>query len=111
MKRASIYAVYMAVVFLSLIYSDAYGSQNGDTAATVNGYRITGQALKQRINAILPTAFYHSNISEKQRKKIEKKALKNLINLALLYQEAVKIGLTPAESEIAGQIKKIKKPI
>jgi len=111
MKRASIYMLCIAVIFFSLIYSDAYGNsqKNSYTAATVNGYRITEQALKQRINAILPTAFYHSSISEKQRKKIEKKALKNLINSALFYQEAVRIGLSPAESEIIKRIEKMKK--
>ncbi len=111
MKKASIYVLCVAAVFLSLIYSDAYGNsqKNSYTAATVNGYRITEQALKQGIDAILPTAFYHSDISEKQKEKIKKKVLDNLINSALFYQEAVRIGLTPAENEIIERIENIKK--
>ncbi|NOZ84263.1 MAG: hypothetical protein GXP60_05590 [Epsilonproteobacteria bacterium] len=111
MKRASIYVLFIAVVFLSLNYSDTYGDsqKNSYTAATVNGYQITEQALKQRINAILPMAFYHSNISEKQKKKIRKEVLDNLINSALFYQEAEKIGLMPAESEIIKRMEKIKR--
>ncbi len=110
MKRVGIYAVCIAAVFLSLIYSDAYGNSQIDSnpAAIVNGYKITKAALKQAVDEILPMAFYHSSISEKQKKKIERKALDNLINEVLFYQEAVRIGLAPAKSEITSRIKKIK---
>lgn len=63
--------------------------------AKVNGEFITAKDLEAGVDALIPRATYHGTINEEKRNEFRKKALKELIDGELQYQDAVARGMKP----------------
>ncbi len=75
----------------------------------VNGLEITRARLRTAVNNYLPLVSYHSSVSERRFKAIQKKALEGLIDEELLYEEGKKRHISVSRKEIKEELKKLKK--
>lgn len=90
---------------LPVFSDDLKGSK---VVATVNGAAITRADLDMEINRLLPQEFYHRSVTEERQKEIEKRALENLIDSELFYEEAKRQGLKVDNSDVKKRINSIK---
>ncbi len=77
--------------------------------ARVNGAAITERELDAEVNRLIPKATYHGNVSEEKRKEFLEKALENLINQELQFQDAVAKGLKPDKKQVKERMELIRK--
>ena len=76
-----------------------------DLVAKVNDFEITYTNYQIAINNLMPKMAYHKSVSEKRMKKIEEKALDNLVMDQLLYEEAIKRSITASKREVKQAIR------
>ncbi len=79
------------------------------SVATVNGESITKNELDRATDVLAPRTFFHANLTEEKRKKVQKEALEKLIERKLLLQYARNQGISVTESELKEKEKKIEK--
>nr|WP_200762552.1 peptidylprolyl isomerase [Nitrosophilus alvini] len=79
------------------------------TIAVVNGYKITKKELDRQTNMLMPRSFFHSTVTEKKLKEVEKEALEDLINKRVLIEYAKKRGYKISQNELEKEEKRIKK--
>ncbi len=77
--------------------------------ATVNGYKITKAELDRQVSILMPRSFFHSTVTPKKLKEVEKDALKELVKKHLLLKYAEKKGYKIADSILDREEKKIRK--
>jgi peptidyl-prolyl cis-trans isomerase C len=77
--------------------------------AEVNGSAITAGNLNATVNSLMPRTYFHSSVSPEKLNEIKKKAMEQLINEELIFQEAKKQGLEAKKSEIKAELDAIKK--
>lgn len=104
----------IAALFLIYFFACAFAfavdrPAENRVVAEVNGVAITQQELDIATNRLLPKTFYHSSISPEKRKEAEKKAIEDLINRELFFQEAKRLGLTAKNSEVKEHLNIIEK--
>jgi hypothetical protein len=68
--------------------------------AVVNGVELRSDRLDTAANALLPYESFHRNVSVEQVTAIRKKALTQVVDEELQYQEAVRGGITASAAEI-----------
>lgn len=68
--------------------------------AKVNGAVLTERDLGEAFNKIIPAAIFHGGISPERRQAYRDKAVEQMINDELLYQEAVRMGLKVSRRRI-----------
>jgi peptidyl-prolyl cis-trans isomerase C len=83
-------------------------TRNADIVAKVNGAEISEKELEIAVTRYLPRDSFHSGVSSEQVKEAEKKALEELINRELFYQEAIRQGITPDMDEIERRLSVLK---
>ena len=76
--------------------------------ARVNGVQITEQQLEGIINELLPTAFFHGNITPEKRAEFRPTAMEEIIKRELYYQEAKRLGMEIKKAELSEAVKKVK---
>lgn len=91
----------MALPFLSLAEEAI--------VAKVNGAAITERELEAEVNRLIPRATYHGNVSDEKRKEFREKALENLIDQELQYQDGVAKGLKPDKKKVKERMELIRK--
>lgn len=64
-------------------------------AAKVNGAVITEGEVRNALQAVIPGAVFHRGVSEEKLASFRTKALDSVIELELLYQEAIRRGIKP----------------
>lgn len=84
----------------------AFGGEH--IAAKVNGAVITDGDVESEINALIPRATYHGNVTEEKRAEFREKALENLVNLELRYQDGLARGFKPDKKQVKAEVKKIR---
>ena len=77
--------------------------------AIVNGAPITLQQVNAAASRHIPQAYYHRQVSEERLKEFRDKALNDVIDEELKYQEAKKMGIKAASSEIKTDIDRMRK--
>ncbi len=102
-------AIYATLCIL-ILSTGAYAKDDSSqiTVATVNGESITKNELDRATNVLAPRTYFHSTLTDKKRKKVEKKALEKLIEKKLLLQYARKNGIKATKKEIEKKEKKIR---
>lgn len=68
--------------------------------AVVNGVELRSDRLDTAANALLPYESFHRNVSADQVKAIRKKALAQVVDEELQFQEAVRLGITATAAEL-----------
>lgn len=77
------------------------------SVAKVNGEDITRAEVERAIDILAPRTYFHASITPEKRKKLEGKALDDVIERKLLYQYAKKIGIKATEKEIKEYEKRV----
>lgn len=111
MKGLFLTVMPLAIAITIAFFTPVFTSEATDSTvvARVNGVAITKADLDVQTNRLLPRIFFHSDVSPEKRKKAEKKALENLIEEELFYQEAKRQGIKAERSEIKERLEAIKK--
>lgn len=76
--------------------------------AKVNGTVISAQELQDEVDRLIPRATYHGNIPDGKRKEFKEKAVENLINAELIYQDAAARGYRTDSRKVKGELRKIR---
>ncbi|MBI5025796.1 MAG: peptidyl-prolyl cis-trans isomerase [Nitrospirae bacterium] len=103
--------ILFLIFFIIVLQSKTYATDElraSKVVAEVNGAAITQGELDIATDSLLPSISYHAHVSPEKRKEAEKKALENLINEALFFEEARKQGLKTDKSDVIARLDKIK---
>lgn len=91
---------------------NAAASQDKAVVAKVNGAVITQQELDNAANKLMPAMAYHSSVPPEREKQIRKKALEELINIELIYNQAKKDkSITVNPKDIDSEVSNLKKKL
>ncbi len=107
MKKLFILGIIFAAV--SIFASNQNSDEKERIIATVDGYKITKAELDRQVAILLPKSFYHSTVTEKKLKEVEKDALKELIKKHLLLEYAKQKRYEISDSIVNREAKKIEK--
>ena len=77
-------------------------------AARVNGRSITERDLEAEVGRLIPRMTIHGAIPEERRNEFREKALKNLVDQELQYQDALRMGLKPDKKQIKERLKQVR---
>lgn len=89
----------LSVLFLGLGAQEAIINKN-DAVVTVNGAKITKEELERAVEAYIPKNYIHGSVTGKKRKEAEEKALAELIEKELYFQEAKRLGVEVEQNEL-----------
>lgn len=94
------------LVFFFFILMPSFLAAADDTQvlATVNGAPIILEQVNAAAQKYIPQAYYHRQVSEERLKEFRDKALKDVIDEELEYQEAKRVGVKIAKSDIKANI-------
>jgi len=104
----------LAVLLASLAFASASAAQQPvaphATAASahplvreegrVNGVPLMSDRLDAALNALIPTESFHRNVGPETLAALRQRALQNVIDEELHYQEGVRLGLTASDAEV-----------
>ena len=94
-------------LLLILIASQASAAE-GSLAARVNGTAITMRELESATDQLIARLTFHGNLSDERRDEYQNKALQDLIDRELQYQDARARGMKPDKEWIKKQSESIK---
>ena len=104
-------SLYLPIIIVSAILAfkpaSADEAVKSTYAAKINGVPVTKSELFVRINKLLPQASYHGKVLPEKRKDIENKAIQELIDEELLFQEAKRQDLQAESSLVSRKIDEI----
>ena len=96
-----VFAVLFAcLIACSVVYAEEDALRDSKVVVEVNGAAITQGELDMAVAKLLPRAVYHREVSPEKQKEIEKRAIEDMINELLFFQEATTQGLEAERSEI-----------
>ncbi len=98
-----------ACLFFANVYAKDKSVNMNESIAKVNGESITKGELERASMILIPKTYFHASVTGDKKKKVEKKALDELIEKKLLLQQARKMGLKVTREEIETQAKVIAK--
>lgn len=96
----------LLVVIIALLATVSYADDA--FVAKVNGTAITARALEETVDQLIPRSTFHGNVSENKRDELREKALNNLIEAELKYQDAVSWGIKPDKKQVKERMKQIR---
>jgi parvulin-like peptidyl-prolyl isomerase len=85
----------------------AAGAVRTRAVATVNGVSLKSDRLDAAVGALLPFESFHQNVPAEKLAEVRKKALAQIVDEELQYQDALKRGLTVAEAEVDSAFAKV----
>ncbi|MEW6001768.1 MAG: peptidyl-prolyl cis-trans isomerase [Nitrospirota bacterium] len=94
------------IVIVFLFYLPSYADET--VVARVNGAAITSRDIEEEIDRLIPRITFHRNVSEEKRKNFRGRALEELINRELQYQDAITEGLKADEEQVKNQMEQFK---
>jgi parvulin-like peptidyl-prolyl isomerase len=94
------------VIFLFSV--SAYAADAGNVVAKVNGAVLTQRDLDRELDKLIPRITFHRSVPEEKRKMYYDKALEELINQELEYQDAVSKGMKIDKEKVDAEMEKIK---
>lgn len=100
MKKIGFCCVFVFVATLSYA-ADAI-------VARVNDAPITSRQLEEAVDRLIPRATFHGNVTEGQRKEFRDKALQDLIDQELQYQDGLAQGMKPDKKRVKDRMEGIR---
>ncbi len=76
--------------------------------ALVNDMPVYGRELEAEMNRLIPRMTIHGAVSEERRREFREKALQNLIERTLQYQDALRMGLRPDKKQVRERMKQVR---
>ncbi len=97
------------ILSLVIILVSSASSYADDTAvAKVNGDTLTFRDLETELDRLVPRTTFHGGISKVKRDEYRDKALQNLIDQQLQYQDAVAKGMKPDKKQVKARMEQIR---
>lgn len=90
------------ILFSALSYADDV------VVAKVNATVLTQKDIEAEVDRLIPKITFHRSVSNEKRKLYYNKALEELINRELRYQDAIADGMQPDKEKVNAQMEKIK---
>jgi len=100
------YKAFILIMLVPLFSLSAFA--NDAVVARVNNAVITVKDLEEAVNRLIPRATYHGGVSEEKRDELRQKALEDLIDRELLYQDAAAKGLKPEKKLVEERMEVIR---
>ena len=112
-KRGVLFWVVIVGLLLTWIAMPALAEEpkpSKDKVALVNGSEISRVSFDREMNGVRHRfSSMGKAVSPSQMPEIEKRVLDNLINIELLYQQSLKMGIKVDEAEVSAQFETLKK--
>jgi parvulin-like peptidyl-prolyl isomerase len=99
--------IFLSLMMTILFCISSYAADS--VVATVNGTALTQRDLENEVNKLIQQITFHHNVSPEKRKEYYGKALDELINRELEYQDAVAKGIKPDKGKIDAQMERLRK--
>jgi peptidyl-prolyl cis-trans isomerase C len=96
------------LIFL-LLSSVLMASSVQEDVAVVGPLTISQRDLSEKINITINQTYFHRNLPEGKEREIKQKALDSLIEAALMFLEAERIGLKADKAELKKHLDKVEK--
>lgn len=99
----------MRIIWIAMMALISITSYADDTVvARVNGVSIISSELDAAVDQLIPRSTYHGNVTDEKRHEFREKALNNLIDAELQYQDAVVRGMEPDKKQAKTQMQLIR---
>ncbi len=96
----------LTIVLIPLVAAPSFADDV--VVARVNGTAITARDLREAVDRLIPAAAFHGTVSEEKRNQYRDKALEDLINQELQYQDALARGMKPDKKLVKVRMKEIR---
>ena len=97
----------LSLIIIILFSVSAYADDV--VVAKVNGATFTKKDLEAEVDRLIPQATFHRNVPQEKRKLYYDKAIEELVNRELQYQDAVAKGMKPDKEKVNAQMDKVRK--
>lgn len=104
--------ITMPKIFLSMliiVLSATFSYAGDEVVAKVNGVVFTQKDLETEVDRLIPRMTFHRNVPPEKRKQYYGKAIDELINRELQYQDAKAQGIKIEKEKIDAHLEKFKK--
>ncbi len=102
--RYTLFLVLLTFLFYTLYaarYTLTFAAEEKQKAAvTVNGFAITERDVDETVEQIIAAQPFHREATPERKERFRKDALERLINIELLYQEALRLGMEIPDKEV-----------
>jgi len=98
--------IFLSSIVIFLFSVSAYATDN--VVAKVNGTSLTQKDLDRELDRLIPRITFHRSVPEEKRKMYYDKALEELINQELEYQDALAKGMKIDKEKVDEQMERIK---
>ena len=93
---------------LLILCASQASAAEGSLAARVNGTAVTVRELENATDQLIARVTFHGNLSDERRDEYKHKALQDLIDRELQYQDARARGMKPDKDGVKKQVESIK---
>lgn len=97
---------FILSLIIILVSSASYADDT--VVAKVNGAALTSRDLEIEIDRLIPRTSVHGGVPKVKRDEFRDKALQNLIDHQLQYQDAVAKGMKPDKKQVKARMEKIR---
>jgi len=94
--------------FLIIVLFSISSYADDTVVGRVNGVALTLKDLNRELDRLIPQITFHGNIPVEKRKQYYDKALEELINRELQFQDAVAKGMKPDKEKVNSEMEKIR---
>src|SRR3990172_1213935 len=98
--------IFLVLFFIILSSSVSYADDA--VVANVNGTALTSCDLETELDRLIPRTSVHGGVPKVKREAFRDKALQNLIDHQLQYQDAVAKGMKPDKKQVKARMEKIR---
>ena len=99
----------LALVLGSLTVASAVASPPARVVGRVNGVAIMSDRLEAAFNALVPLESFHRGVSPEKMAALRERALQNLVDEELQYQDGVRRALAVTDAEVGAALARVKK--
>jgi parvulin-like peptidyl-prolyl isomerase len=106
-KELCMVRIFLSLMIITLFSISSYADDA--VVAKVNSTVFTQKDLDDEVDRLIPRITFHRSVSQEKRKFYYDKALEELINRELQYQDAIAMGMQPDKEKVKAQMEKIRK--
>jgi peptidyl-prolyl cis-trans isomerase C len=108
-KELSMRKIFLLLFVLLLLTASSYAEAEDAVVAKVNDTVFTQKDLESEVDRLIPRVTFHRNVPPEKRKNYYGKAIDELIDRELQYQDAKAQGVKIEKEKIDAQLDKFKK--
>lgn len=99
--------VFLSFIMIMLFSLSSYADDV--IVAKVNGTALTQKDIEDEVDRLIPQITFHKSVSKEKRKNYYGRALEELIDRELVYQDALAKGMKPDKEKVEARIGDIRK--